>query len=378
MKQLGVGMIGYGFMGKMHSYSYASLPFLYDPPPAIIHLIGVSAVSEASRGLAMERAGYRFSTPDYHELLDCDDIQVIDICTPNYLHYEQVIAALKAGKHVYCDKPLAMNSDQAREIVELARKTDTTCQMTFHNRYCPALQRARQLVENGFLGEVVSFRGIYLHAGYLDPNRPISWRLQMEKSGGGALADLGSHIIDIIRWLVGDFSRVHATLRTLIKERPIFKGSDEKALVTVDDIAFLQVELPNGALGTIEVSRIATGSTDDLRFEIHGTHGAIRFDLTDPNWLYVYDDTKNAGQYGGDRGWQRVESIQNYPKPASLPGGRTPVGWMRFHMASIHSFITNVVESRPGSPSLEDGLAVQQIMDAAARSSSSGVWESIL
>ena len=223
--QLGVGMIGYGFMGKMHSYAYASLPFVYDPPPALVRLVGVCATSEASRSLAMERAGYEFATADYRELLDRPDIRIINVCTPNYLHKDQAIAAIRAGKHVYCDKPLALTAGEAEQMAALARESGLTCQVTFQNRFCPAILRARQLVEEGFLGDVISFRAVYLHSGYTDPKRPISWRMQREKSGSGALGDLGSHAIDLIRYLTGDFVSVRASLRTLVKERPASAGS---------------------------------------------------------------------------------------------------------------------------------------------------------
>lgn len=374
-KTLGVGMIGYGFMGKMHTYAYASLPFIYNPPAARVRFVGVSAASEASRSLAMETAGYEFACADYHELLDRDDISIINVCTPNHLHYEQTVAALKAGKHVYCDKPLGMNVEQAAEMAKSARDSGLTCQVTFHNRFSPAVLRAKQMVEEGFLGDAVSFRSVYLHSGYTNPNRPISWRMQYEKSGGGALADLGSHSIDLLRFLIGDFARVSARLETYIKERPVSAGSAELVPVTVDDLAILTLEAKNGAIGTVEASRLATGTVDDLRFEIHGTRGALSYDLMNPNWLMVYDDTRKAGSYGGDKGWQRIECVQDYPKPAVLPGGKAPVGWMRFHTESIHSFLQNVMESRPGCPSFDDGLAVQRVTDAALLSSKlEGSW----
>jgi len=377
MRELGVGMIGYGFMGKMHSYAYASLPFVYDPPPANITLAAVCARSEGSRSLAIERAGYRSATHDYRELVAMPEVDVVNICTPNYLHFEQAMAALAAGKHVYCDKPLAMNVREAARMAEAAKRAGTTCQVTFHNRYSPAVMRAAELVEAGFIGDVVSFRAVYLHAGYTDANRPISWRMQAEKSGGGALADLGSHALDILRLLMGDFVRVRAELRTLVKERPSAVGSSEMVPVTVDDLALLALELPGGAVGTLEASRVATGTQDDLRLEIHGARGAMRFELMDPNWLWVYDDTKPRAQLGGERGWQRIECIQNYPKPAALPGGRSPIGWTRFHIASVYEFVSRVVANRPGCPSFEDGLAVQMVMDTAARSSHTGRWEDI-
>jgi predicted dehydrogenase len=374
---LGVGIIGYGFMGRMHTYSYASLPFVYDPPPTRIRLVGVCAATEATRSHAVDQASFEFSTPDYQELLARPDISVINVCTPNYLHAEQAIAAIKAGKHVYCDKPLAMNAAEAEEMATLARDSGLTCQVTFHNRFSPALLRARQMIEDGFLGEINSFRAVYLHSGYTDPKRPISWRMQHEKSGGGALLDLGSHAIDLMRLLAGEFGSVNARLHTLVKERPVCAGSSELVPVTVDDLAMLTVEMANGAVGTIEASRIATGTVDDLCLEIHGSRGALSFDLMNPNWLMAYDDTRPGGAYGGERGWQRIECVQNYPKPAALPGGKAPVGWMRFHMASIHSFLTNVVEGRPGDPSFDDGLAVQRVMDAAIASSETGLWQPV-
>ena len=376
-KTLGVGVIGYGFMGKMHSYAYASIPYIFSPPQPSIKLVGACALSQASRELAVKSGGYEFTTSDYNELLTRDDISVINICTPNYLHKEQAVAAIKAGKHVYCDKPLALTADEAEEMARLAKQSGLTCQVTFHNRFCPALLRAHQLVEEGFLGDIISFRAAYLHTGYNDPQQPMSWKMRKQTSGAGALLDLGTHIIDIIRWLVGDFYKVNARLRTLIKQRPKHVGSSQLEPVTVDDIATMLVELPNGALGSIEVSRMATGSTDGLRFEIEGSKGAIAFDLMDANWLSIYDDAKPGGDYGGERGWQKIECIQAYPKTAMLPGAKATVGWMRFHIESLYSFVSNVVNCQPGHPSFDDGLAVQQICDAAIASSESGLWQKV-
>lgn len=377
MKELGVGMIGYGFMGKMHSYCYSSVPFIYSELPAKVRLVGVATAGEASRQLAMERAGYEFGTGDFYSLLERDDIHIIDVATPNYLHREQVIAAIRAGKHVYCDKPLAMNAVEAAEMAELARESDATCQITFHNRFAPATMRAKQMVEDGFLGEIVSFRAAYLHSGYTDPSRPMSWRMRFETSGGGAVMDLGSHIIDLVRWFVGDFTRVQANMRTLIKERPVAKGSADKEPVTVDDLAILQLEMLNGAIGTIEASRIATGVADDLRFEIHGTRGALMYNLMEPEWLWAYDDTKPDGALGGEKGFTRIECLHNYPQATSLPGKKNPLGWTRMHIASIYDFVYRAANGMRGEPSFDDGLAVHKIIDTAMRSNDSGRWEEI-
>lgn len=374
MRDIGVGMVGYGFMGRMHTYCYTSLPFFYDPVPANIRLEGVCARSDETRKVAVEQGGYKWDTPDLDTLLRSDKIDVVNICTPNYLHYEQVMGALSAGKHVYCDKPLAMSVDQAEKMNEAAENSGLTCQVTFHNRFAPATMRAIELVREGALGEVVAFRGVYLHSGYTDPSKPMSWRLDVTKSGAGALFDLGSHIIDLALALGCTPNKVMASLPTYIKERPVEKGSDDKTCVEVDDVAVLMLELANGMTGTIEASRVATGTEDDLRIEVHGTKGAIMFDLMQPNWLYYYDGNSEGGDYGGMQGFTRIGCVQKYPKPAVFPGGKTPVGWTRMHIASIYDFIRRVAEGLPGEPSFADGLAVQKVMEAAVESDRDKNW----
>lgn len=374
MRTLGVGMIGYGFMGKTHTYSYQSLPMIYDPAPARIRLVGVATASDASGRKAVDQAGYEFHTRDYRDLLAREDIHLVNVCTPNHLHRDQVVDALKAGKHVYCDKPLAINLREAQEIWDVARDARTIHQMTFNYRFIPAVQRAKQLVESGALGRVFQFRVAYLHSGYIDPSRPMSWRLDKARGGGGAAFDLGSHVIDLVRFLQGDFSSVRCTMETFIKDRPVSAGASERAPVEVDDVVWMQARLESGAVGTIEASRMATGAMDEIRVEVHGDRGAIRFNSMDPNWLDFYDATAPAGPYGGERGFKRIECVQQYPKPAALPGPKVSVGWMRYHIASMYSFVQNVAADRQSSPSLLDGLRVQQVLDAATRSSMDDTW----
>lgn len=374
MQTLGVGMIGYGFMGKTHTYSYQSLPMIYDPAPARIRLVGAATASDESGRKAIDQAGYEFATRDYRDLLARDDIHIINVCTPNNLHRDQVVDALRAGKHVYCDKPLAVSLQEAQEMWDAAQNASGIHQMTFNYRFIPAMLRAKQLIESDALGRIYQFRVAYLHSSYIDVSRPMTWRLDKTRGGGGAAFDLGSHIIDLVRYLFGDFASVFSTMETFVKDRPVSMGSSDTAPVEVDDVFWMQAKLESGAVGTIEASRLATGSMDEIRIEAHGELGAIRFNSMDPNWLDFYNATLPSGDYGGDRGFKRIECVQQYPRPAALPGPKVSVGWMRYHIASMHDFVTNVEHLTQSSPSIYDGLKVQEVLDAALVSVRSRAW----
>lgn len=373
-KELGVGIVGWGFIGKVHTYGYINLPLFYQPPPAQIHLVGVCTAHRETAEAARKRGGFQYATTSYKELLEREGIDVINCCTPNYLHKDLLIDALRAGKHIYCDKPLAMNLEEAREILKAAEQSNSVHQMTFEYRFIPAIMRAKKLVADGFLGKVFSFRGFYLHSGYIDPSRPMSWRLDKKQAGGGALFDLGSHILDLVRYLLGEYRAVFATTCTFIKERPLPDESTKKAKVEVDDISFLQIKMQSGAVGTVEVSRLATGTNDELRIEIHGSRGAIYFNLMDPNWLWIYDTKDPKQPIGGLRGFKKIETVQRYPEPASLPGPKFSIGWMRYHIASQFDFITKIVEKKEARPSFLDGYKVQEVTEAAQVSARERRW----
>lgn len=392
MKTYGVGMVGSGFIGKVHSHAHLAIPLFYDPAPIRTRLVGVATTSEASGRKAMDQAGFEFETRDYRELLDRKDIDIIHICAPNDVHKDVILDALQAGKHIYCDKPLALNSDEAEEIVNLGKTIDTVQQMTFNYRFVPAILRARQLVEEGFLGSLFGFRAAYLHAGYIDPKRPFSWRLEMARSGGGAIADLGAHIIDLMRFLIGptsgverggEFVEVSADLQTLIKERRDAKTGDMRP-VDVDDIALATVKLSGGAVGTIEASRLATGVQDELRFELHGSKGALKFSLMDPNYLDAYDASLPETALGGDRGFRRIECVNRYAKPYSLGVTKNTVGWLNFHIHSLFDFLSNISAHEEGrpisplSPNFEHGAATQRIITACQQShTNDSIWMNI-
>lgn len=375
-KILRAGIVGYGFMGKMHSHAYRSLGFYYEPPPANIELVGVATQSQESCDRAVVEGGFAFGTTDYRELCARDDIDIINCCTPNCNHHEVLLCALEHGKHVYMDKPLSRTLDEAKAMKQAAEAhPECITQMAFQYRYVPAMLRAKELMDDGALGEIFSARVCYLHAGYIDPNRPYTWRLDTEKSGeGGALFDLGSHVVDLTRYLLGEFDSVYHLGETMIKERPLAWDPTRKKSVNVDDISMMMFRLSGGGIGTIESSRLATGVQDELRMEVHGSKGAIQFNLMQPNFLRYYDATAKGGDFGGERGFQEIECVGRYPSPAKLPGPKNTIGWERFHIHSIYNFVTNIINGDSSQPDIADGTKTQAILDAALQSSKTEKW----
>ena len=373
MEKIGIGLLGYGGIGKVHTLCYKDIGMYYPGQLPAIDLAAVCTSNPESAQKAAKDGGYRTWFTDASALIAQEDVMVIDCSLPNFAHKTVLLEAIAAGKHIYCEKPLAMNGAEAREIAKAAKETGVQIGMTFNYRFVPALMRAYELVQEGALGQVYRFQAEYLHTGYESPERPLSWRLQHDKCGGGALADLGAHVVDLMRWLLGEFQSVRVTTHTYIKERPLVRGSQEKGPVTVDDAAWLQVQLENGAIGTIEASRFSTGVLDELRFEICGEKGALRFNLMDANYLYYFDATRKGGLYGGEQGWTRLDTIQHYPG-ASIPSARTIVGWQRTHAENQYQFLKGIVEGTHTQPAILDGLRTQFILDAAYASAEQGGW----
>ncbi|TET49865.1 MAG: Gfo/Idh/MocA family oxidoreductase [Actinomycetota bacterium] len=376
-KKIRVGIIGYSGIGKIHAFSYRNIPFYYKDLPVEIELAGVCNRTPESVEEACREEGFRIGTTDYLELINSKEIDIISCCTPNDTHKDIIISCLKAGKPINCEKPLCRNVSEAKEILKYAEKyPDTVAQITYMYRNSLPIIRARQMIGEGFLGKVYVIRGKFLHSGYENPNRPMSWRMDFEKSGGGALFDLGSHVIDLIYFLLGDFKRVKAMLDTYIKERPDPNKPDIKHRVTVDDAAYVNFELENGATGYVEASRFSTGTNDELILEIHGDRGAIKFNGMDPNWLKVYDSRDEGEPIGGRRGFKAIETVQRYPSPPSsnFPGPKFALDWSRYHMDQCHEFIMNAIKEQKPECGLESGYKVQEILEAALISHKEDRW----
>jgi predicted dehydrogenase len=376
MNPLRIALIGYGAIGRVHAMAYRDLPFHYGLPADRIVLAGVATSRSETALQAAAELGCSVWTTDYRELLARTDIDLVDICVPNFAHEEIVLAAAAAGKHIYCEKPLALTATSALRMVEATAQAGVNTQITFNFRFFPAILRAKQLIEDGFLGQVFSFRGCYYRSSYIDPTKPLTWKMRKETSGAGALFDIGSHVLDLVYFLLGDFDAVNATLDTRIKERLIAPGAAQTAPVTVDDLAFLHLRLTDGTPGTVEASRLATGATNDLQIEIFGDRGALRFDVSDPSWLEVYDMRDPSQPLSGLRGFRRVETVQNYPGQKAPDWTATP-SFVRSHAECQYRFLRALWDGTPAAPSLADGLKIQEVLEAAQLSASTGRWVSV-
>ena len=378
-KTIHVGLIGYGAMGKAHSYAYRNLPLYYDNLPFRVNLAAVCSGHLATAERARDDLGYGYATDDYMRIIEDPAIEVVNICTPNNLHYDMLMAALAAGKHIYCDKPMVTNDQEAAAVVKAAQAASAagkTHQVAFNNRFLTATLRARQLIDEGRIGRILSFRAEYLHAGSVDPHRPIGWKLDQAIGGGGVLFDLGSHVLDLMYFLMGEYAQVFAKNTIAYPMRPNSKG--EMVPIRAEDTTLMLVEMKNGATGVIEATKVATGANDELRFEIHGDCGALRFNLMDPNWLEFYDNNLPEQTLGGERGYKKIECVQRYEKPGGgFPAPKASIGWIRSHVHCLYRFLDCVDRGQPASPSLLEGAYIQHVMTCAYESAATSRWISV-
>ena len=371
MKTIGIGVIGWGFMGKTHTHAIRSIPLFYPGAPFRAELKCVCSRRLEMAKQAAEELGFESYTDDYRELLARDDVDVVSICTPNELHEDMAIAAIKAGKHVYIDKPLAVTAESAVRIAEAAKAhPEVLTRMVFNNRYFPSTMRAHQLVEEGKIGEVISFSARYLHSGAIDPNKPVGWKQLMQ---GGVLLDLGSHALDLITWLCGYPTEVFCATRVLYDNRPTKEGGTVTDLS--EDHVLMMLRLPNGAIGTVEASKIATGSNDELTFDVRGDKGALRWDGMNASYVEFMDNTVPETTLGGERGFTAIESVARYPAPAgSFLPPKNAIGWDRGHTHCYYTFLDCVARGEKPDNPIEDGARLQALMGALAESAKTGAW----
>lgn len=353
-EDVGIGLVGYGAIGRLHALCYAMLPLAYPDLPVRARVTAVATASAPSAARARSELGV-FATTELGALLARPDVQVVDCCAPTGDHARVALAALAAGKALFCEKPLAATPAESEAIVDAARAAGLPGGVNFHFRQIPALQEARRLVEAGLLGEVRAFHLRYHRASNLRADRPLSWRFA--GPGSGVLADLGSHMLDLVLHLLGPVARIAGRTRTVVPARP---GPDGRLLpVEGDDAAWLDIELADGGIGTVHVSKLVPGAGDDIRVEAYGSRGSLVFDTRDVNGLYVVE--------GADGQERRVAALSRTRPAASLPSPETPTGVLQWHLASAAAFLAAHARGERMRPSLEDGLAVDRLLGEALR-----------
>ena len=367
-----IGLVGFGGMGKTHSYAVDNLKYFYSPLPFKAEIAGVCCAHREKAVEAAERYSLGRAYDSYEEMLTDPEIDVIDICTPNILHYSQLLAALNAGKHIYCEKPLCTTAKEAEEIARLAREKGLICAVVFNTRFLLPVLRAKELIEEGRIGRPLSFSGRFFHSSATEPGKVAGWKQNRDVCGGGVLFDLGSHSIDLIRWLCGEFESVSGLSQIAYPKRLGLDG--EMWETNADEAFYMTARLENGACGTISVGKVMPGTNDDHTFEIYGEKGAVRFDLMQPNFLEFYDSTRPEKE----RGFTSVECCGRYPAPSGVfPGIKAPVGWLRGHVGSMYNFLNCVYEGKTPSPSFDDAAKIQLIMEKAYLSAENGCREKI-
>ncbi len=369
---LGVGMLGYAFMGKAHTNAYKTLDYIYTPPPAHPRLVAIAGRDRARVEAAARRYGYEKAVTDWRDLIDDPEVQVFDNGAPNNLHAEPCIAAARAGKHIICEKPLARDAAEAKRMLEAAQAAGVVHMCAFNYRFVPALKLARDIIAAGRLGRIYHFRAQYLQEWIMDPNFGMVWRLDASEAGSGALGDLGTHIIDLARFLVGEPASVNGVTATFIKERAGESGATQQ--VGVDDAFVAAVQFANGAIGTLEASRFARGRRNHQVIEINGAKGSIVFNVERLNELEVYlpeEETRQDAQ--GFRTVLVTEPTHPYVG-AWWPQGHI-IGWEHSFVHELKHFLDCVTTGRPVGPEgadFEDGYRASVVADAIVQSANSG------
>ncbi|TDW65495.1 putative dehydrogenase [Curtobacterium sp. PhB25] len=383
-QRLRIAMVGHGFMGAAHSQAWRTAPRFFDlgVEPEMAMIVGRDPErTEAAR----VQYGWQAASTDWRAVVADPDIDVVDIVSPGSSHVEIAIAALEAGKHVLCEKPLANTVEQAEAMTAAAaaaRAHGVRAMVGFSYRRVPAIAFARQLVQDGRIGTVRQVRALYLQDWLADEDGPMTWRLDKELAGSGALGDIGAHAIDLVEHVTGaELTRVSGLLETFVTERPLLAdgvglsgtASSERGQVTVDDAAFFTARLgggaADGAIGTFEATRYATGRKNGLTLEISGSEGAIQFDLESMNELRLYESSAPAGE----QGFRRILVTEpEHPYMAAWwPTGHL-IGYEHTFSHQVKDFVEAVVAGTDLSPSFEDGLHVQRVLDAVERSAADG------
>ncbi len=378
MKTMNVGIIGYQFMGKAHSNAWLQAPRFFNMNIKPVLKVACGRRKEPLQSFA-DNWGWEEVETDWRKVVERDDIDIIDIAVPQHLHYEIALAAAKAGKHIFLEKPMAMTLEQAREMAAAAEDSGVTHYLNHNYRRCPAVRLAKKLIDEGKIGDIYHWRGAYLQDWITDPQFPLTWHLQKDKAGSGPHGDLNSHSVDLARYLVGEIAQVTAMTTQFISERPLpdadaatFKGGTSGAgmgKVTVEDASFMTVMFKNGALGSFEASRFATGRKNYNFFEIYGSRGSLIFNLERMNELEFF--SKDDPEYAqGFRTILATESVHDYIANWWPPGHI--IGYEHEFVHAMVDFMDAINRGTGIAPDFYDGVKEMEVLQAALDSASTG------
>lgn len=428
-RHLRAGLIGFGMIGKAHAFGYATLPY-YAPDLGVVgRIVGVATSREETAQKARDTIGCDFYTTDPLRIAEDPEIDVVHICTPNAEHLPALLAAIKHNKHIYCEKPVVSNRAEAAQLREATSRAGTNgrpaylgiSQTAFHLRGFTAIRRAKELVDEGRLGQIVQYRVGYYHASMLSPTGPFRWK---HAEHGGSILDLASHLVDLVDYLVGLPNEVMAQTTTLCATRPVralksnesLEAVESRAVLAEDSVSILTrgldaassrrtiparpsdvvFEYPRNARGAepgfmplavanprdpaaitgiIEATKLVNGAEDELRLEINGTRGSIRFNLMDSHYLEYFDATRPSETNGGNYGWTRIACGGRYGSPDSdFPSPKSTTGWIRAHAASLSLFYRSIESGRALGADLEQALRVQDALETIKESAKERAW----
>src|SRR5581483_8319066 len=382
-RTLNVGLIGGGFMGKAHALAYAAMSMFFWPVPAIPRRYVIAEASEELGAEAAARFGFDSSVDDWRRIVDDPEVDIVDVAVPNDLHEEISVAAAAAGKHVICEKPIARTAAEAQRMVDAVERAGVVNMVAFNYRRTPAVVLAKEILESGKLGRVLNFRGTYLQDWSADPDSPLSWRFQKAVAGSGAGGDIGTHVLDIARYLVGEVAGVSAILQTHVSERPVQQGGADRlgaaeklvdatlGLVDVDDEVHTLLRFSNGAIGSLEATRNAYGRNNFLTFEIHGETGSLFFNYERRDELQVCFAEDAADR----RGFRTVYTGPAHPNGGALwPIPALGIGYGETKIIECHDLCRAVVDRTPVSPDFGDGYQIARVCEAILESAKTGDW----
>jgi predicted dehydrogenase len=373
-RRLAVGLIGHDFMGRAHSNGWRQISHFFEVPAAI-ELKTICGRNAGATKRAAAKLGWKNSATDWRRVVTDPEIDVVDICTPNDTHCEIAIAAVQAGKAILCEKPLARNVVEAERMLRAVRKAGVVNMICHNYRRIPAIALAREMIQHGEIGDrIFHFRARYAQDWIVDPGFPLVWRLQSKTAGSGALGDIFSHIIDLARYLVGEFREVCAATETFVRQRPLEAGSRKKGRVTVDDAVTMIGRFRSGGLASLEATRFAPGRKNSIMLEINGSAGSLFFDLEEMNRLKFFSRHDPKGRQGF-RDILVTEPWHPYIAHWWPPGHM--IGYEHTFTHTIADFVNAVVKGKSIQPTFEDGLQNQRLLEAVARSAKTRSWSKL-